>query len=225
MENNKFTSRTKEVRAIITEFMAEREEPVERKEIAEYVVEHVTEEVTDGVIAGAIKMMTASGELYPIQRGRYTRGTGKAKATAFEKIYTICRRFDSDLEKGCTFNMLELTEAERQVYMEFSACIMGLRNLVRESMVDLTGILERVHGQEATGTPEEKEAKLPEQEEAKGDADSEVPEQEAGSQEAPAAEQDEEACGEAENQSSSENAKAEGEPPVTGKRGRKSKEK
>ena len=221
MANNRFSSKTAEVRAIITEFMAEREEPVERKEIAEYVVEHVTEEVTDGVIAGAIKMMTASGELYPIQRGRYTRGTGKANATAFEKIYTICRRFDSDLEKGCTFNMLELTEAERQVYMEFSSSIMGLRNLVRESMVDLTGILERVHGQEATGTPEEKEAKLPEQEEAKGDADSEVPEQGAGSQEAPATEQD----GEAENQSDPENAKAEGEPPVTGKRGRKSKEK
>ena len=221
MANNRFSSKTAEVRAIITEFMAEREEPVERKEIIEYVVGHVTEEVTDGVIAGAIKMMTASGELYPIQRGRYTRGTGKANATAFEKIYTICRRFDSDLEKGCTFNMLELTEAERQVYMEFSACIMGLRNLVRESMVDLTGILERVHGLEATGTPEEKEAKLPEQEEAKGDADSEVPEQGAGSQEAPATEQD----GEAENQSDPENAKAEGEPPVTGKRGRKSKEK
>ena len=221
MANNRFSSKTAEVRAIITEFMAEREEPVERKEIIEYVVGHVTGEVTDGVIAGAIKMMTASGELYPIQRGRYIRGTGKAKATAFEKIYTICRRFDSDLEKGCTFNMLELTEAERQVYMEFSACIMGLRNLVRESMVDLTGILERVHGQEATGTPEEKEAKLPEQEEAKGDADSEVPEQGAGSQEAPATEQD----GEAENQSDPENAKAEGEPPVTGKRGRKSKEK
>ena len=221
MANNRFSSKTAEVRAIITEFMAEREEPVERKEIIEYVVGHVTGEVTDGVIAGAIKMMTASGELYPIQRGRYIRGTGKAKATAFEKIYTICRRFDSDLEKGCTFNMLELTEAERQVYMEFSACIMGLRNLVRESMVDLTGILERVHGQEATGTPEEKEAKLPEQEEAKGDADSEVPEQGAGSQEAPEAEQD----GEAENQSGSENTKAEEESPVTGKRGRKSKEK
>ena len=71
------------------------------------------------------------------------------------------------------------------------------------------------------GTPEEKEAKLPEQEEAKGDADSEVPEQGAGSQEAPATEQD----GEAENQSGSENTKAEEESPVTGKRGRKSKEK
>ena len=48
------------MKAIIASFMADKEEPVERREIAEYVLDHVTTDVTDGVIAGAIKIMASS---------------------------------------------------------------------------------------------------------------------------------------------------------------------
>ena len=148
MELSNYSSRTAEVKAIIASFMADKEEPVERREIAEYVLDHVTTDVTDGVIAGAIKIMASSGEIYPVSRGRYIRGTGKAKATAFEKIYNICKRFDCDLERGCTFNALELTDAERSVYGEFCDCALELRNYVREKAADMAAILEKVHGVE-----------------------------------------------------------------------------
>lgn len=150
MERSNFSSRTAEVKALITSFMAEQEKPVERKKIADYVLDHNVADVTDGVIAGAIKMMTASGELYPVQRGMYIRGTGKAKSTAYERIYNICKRFDCDLEKGCTFNILELTEAERTVYGEFSDCALELRNYVRERTEVMAAILEKVRGLEVS---------------------------------------------------------------------------
>lgn len=151
MEAIRFTSRTSEVKALISAFMAEQEAPVERKAIAEYVLEHVETEVTDGVIAGAIKMMTASGEIYPCQRGLYERGTKKAKANTFERIYNICKRFDAELEKGCTFNMLELTAEEKLVYSDFSESTLKLRNNVRESMLELTYLLEQIHAREELG--------------------------------------------------------------------------
>lgn len=227
MEHTNFSSRTAEVKAIIAKFMARQEEPVERKEIAAYVLEQITGEVTDGVIAGAIKMMTASGELYPVQRGRYTKGAGKAKATAFEKIYNICRRFDSDLEKGCTFNMLELTEEEQKVYTEFSACTLELRNHVRESMEGLELLLGKVHELE-TGAIEPVGADGEETKEQKEGADGTEPEASklgGGKTEAPTAEQTEGEQGRPEGESAPESAEAEAESHGTGRRGRRSKEK
>ena len=47
MELSNYSSRTAEVKAIIASFMADKEEPVERKEIAEYVLDHVTTDVSD----------------------------------------------------------------------------------------------------------------------------------------------------------------------------------
>lgn len=40
MERSNFSSRTAEVKALITSFMAEQEKPVERRKIADYVLEH-----------------------------------------------------------------------------------------------------------------------------------------------------------------------------------------
>ena len=221
MELSNYSSRTAEVKAIIASFMADKEEPVERKEIAEYVLDHVTTDMTDGVIAGAIKIMASSGEIYPVSRGRYIRGTGKAKATAFEKIYNICKRFDCDLERGCTFNALELTDAERSVYGEF-------RNYVREKAAEMAAILEKVHGVEtgeASNVNLEAEAEIPEQSEPQEEAPFQTFEQDIESSDIPLVEQSEPELEEGDNEAVSEENEADGETHNAGKRGRRSKNK
>ena len=228
MELTNYSSRTAEVKAIIASFMADKEEPVERREIAEYVLDHVTTDVTDGVIAGAIKIMASSGEIYPVSRGRYIRGTGKAKATAFEKIYNICKRFDCDLERGCTFNALELTDAERSVYVEFCDCTLELRNYVREKAAEMAAILEKVHGVEtgeASNVNLEAEAEIPEQSEPQEEAPFQTFEQDIESSDIPLVEQSEPELEEGDTEAVLEENEADGENHSAGKRGRRSKNK
>ena len=102
MSEKMFTSKTAEVKSLIAAFMGQVQEEAERKDIVEYVQTHIENGVTDGVIAGAIKMMTADGEIYPVRRGCYVKGVGKAKSTTFEKIYNVCRRFQLDLDPSRT---------------------------------------------------------------------------------------------------------------------------
>lgn len=140
MEN--YSSKTAEVKAIIRAFMADQDGAVERRQITECVTDQI--DVTDGVIAGAIKMMTLSGELMVPRRGIYERGTEKAKALAFEKIYNVCKRFEHDLNRVCTFNMLELTDAEKHVYPEFNGVLTRLRGDVQSNMLELHQLINVV---------------------------------------------------------------------------------
>ena len=148
MEKTMFTSRTAEVRNLVTEFMGQVQTEVERKDIVGYVQAHVENEVTDGVIAGAIKMMTADGEIVPVRRGVYVKGAGKAKATTFEKIYNVCRKFQIDLDRVCTFNMLELTEAEKSVYPQVLDLSERLRDGVRNTANALATLVELIQERE-----------------------------------------------------------------------------
>lgn len=148
MRENMFTSKTAEVRSLITEFMGQVQEEVERKDIIEYVQTHIENGVTDGVIAGAIKMMTADGEIYPVRRGCYVKGVGKAKSTTFEKIYNVCRRFQLDLDRACTFNMLELTDAEKSIYPQVQELSEQLRDEVRTSTYALEALVEMIQERE-----------------------------------------------------------------------------
>lgn len=148
MSEKMFTSKTAEVRSLITEFMGQVQEEVERKDIVEYVQTHIENGVTDGVIAGAIKMMTADGEIYPVRRGCYVKGVGKAKSTTFEKIYNVCRRFQLDLDRACTFNMLELTDAEKSIYPQVQELSEQLRDEVRTSTYALEALVEMLRERE-----------------------------------------------------------------------------
>lgn len=148
MSEKMFTSKTAEVRSLITEFMGQVQEEVERKDIVEYVQTHIENGVTDGVIAGAIKMMTADGEIYPVRRGCYVKGVGKAKSTTFEKIYNVCRRFQLDLDRACTFNMLELTDAEKSIYPQVQELSEQLRDEVRTSTYALEALVEMIQERE-----------------------------------------------------------------------------
>lgn len=148
MRERVFTSKTAEVKSLITEFMGQVQEEVERKDIVEYIQTHVENGVTDGVIAGAIKMMTADGEIYPVRRGCYVKGIGKAKSTTFEKIYNVCCRFQIDLDRACTFNMLELTDAEKSIYPQVQELSEQLRDGVRASTYALEALVEMLREQE-----------------------------------------------------------------------------
>lgn len=148
MRERAFTSKTAEVKSLITEFMGQVQEEVERKDIVEYIQTHVENGVTDGVIAGAIKMMTADGEIYPVRRGCYVKGIGKAKSTTFEKIYNVCCRFQLDLDRACTFNMLELTDAEKSIYPQVQELSEQLRDEVRTSTYALEALVEMLQERE-----------------------------------------------------------------------------
>ena len=149
MSEKMFTSKTAEVRSLIAAFMGQVQEEVERKDIVEYVQTHIDNGVTDGVIAGAIKMMTADGEIYPVRRGCYVKGVGKAKSTTFEKIYNVCRRFQLDLDRACTFNMLELTDAEKSIYPQVQELSEQLRDEVRTSAYALEALVEMLRERES----------------------------------------------------------------------------
>lgn len=155
MSEKMFTSKTAEVKSLITEFMGQVQEEVERKDIVEYVQTHIDNGVTDGVIAGAIKMMTADGEIYPVRRGCYVKGVGKAKSTTFEKIYNVCRRFQLDLDRACTFNMLELTDAEKSIYPQVQELSEQLRDEVRTSTYALEALVEILQERELEPNPTE----------------------------------------------------------------------
>ena len=137
MKESLFVSRTAEVKSLITEFMEQSDEAVERKDIVNYVQAHVSEEVTDGVIAGAIKMMTASGEIFPVSRGVYVRGAGKRQTTVFERIYSVCKRFQGDLNRACTVNVLELNSEERYTYLKIIGVLDRLTGQVNSCVDDM----------------------------------------------------------------------------------------
>lgn len=155
MSEKMFTSKTAEVKSLIAAFMGQVQEEVERKDIVEYVQTHIENGVTDGVIAGAIKMMTADGEIYPVRRGCYVKGVGKAKSTTFEKIYNVCRRFQLDLDRACTFNMLELTDAEKSIYPQVQELSEQLRDEVRTSTYALEALVEILRECELEPNPTE----------------------------------------------------------------------
>ena len=155
MSEKMFTSKTAEVKSLIAAFMGQVQEEVERKDIVEYVQTHIDNGVTDGVIAGAIKMMTADGEIYPVRRGCYVKGVGKAKSTTFEKIYNVCRRFQLDLDRACTFNMLELTDAEKSIYPQVQELSEQLRDEVRTSTYALEALVEMLRERELEPNPTE----------------------------------------------------------------------
>lgn len=148
MSEKMFTSKTAEVKSLIAAFMGQVQEEAERKDIVEYVQTHIENGVTDGVIAGAIKMMTADGEIYPVRRGCYVKGVGKAKSTTFEKIYNVCCRFQLDLDRACTFNMLELTDAEKSIYPQVQELSEQLRDEVRTSTYALEALVEMLRERE-----------------------------------------------------------------------------
>lgn len=88
----------------------------DRKELVAAIKEKADrkEEMTDGVIAGAIKMLTASGEIVVIARGRYKKGIAGKDQNMQERVTALFHKFKSDLDKMCMVNALSLKENDLQ---------------------------------------------------------------------------------------------------------------
>ncbi|MBT9792283.1 hypothetical protein GPL02_04910 [Clostridium sp. MCC334] len=159
MEGTVFSSKTAEAKSLITELMGKKAE-VDRKELSEYIREHSSEEFTDGVIAGAIKIMVASGEIVVVRRGVYQKGIDKLASTRFERIFNMCQRFKTELTKVCTFSMMELTDSEKEAYPKMAEIIDGLRKNVDMSVMEVDSLINELDSgskKPDTVIPEEKE--------------------------------------------------------------------
>lgn len=141
----KFNSVTGEVKYLVMEYMEkEGGKEAERKSIVEYVNTHMDEKPSDGVVAGAIKILVASGELVVVNRGCYAKGIKKPAAGSFEKIYNVCSKFLADFEKACTLNILSLTEGEKTVYPEISEVLERGQSEISCFMEELKAVIEKI---------------------------------------------------------------------------------
>ncbi len=88
----------------------------DRKELVTEIKEKAErkEEMTDGVIAGAIKMLTASGEMEVVTRGKYKKGIAGKDQNMQERVTALFHKFKTDLDKMCMVNALQLKENDLQ---------------------------------------------------------------------------------------------------------------
>lgn len=88
----------------------------DRKELVGVIKERAErrEEMSDGVIAGAIKMLTASGEIVVVARGRYKKGVAGKDQNMQEMVMALFHKFKADLDKMCMVNALSLKENDLQ---------------------------------------------------------------------------------------------------------------
>ena len=110
----KFNSISEEGKALVMEFMATVKGEVERKEIVAYVKEHISdkEKLSDGTMAGVIKMLTTSGELVVVSRGRYKKGIKLESLSVREKVLTLFHNFQRDLNKAATISVINVTKED-----------------------------------------------------------------------------------------------------------------
>ena len=110
----KFNSMTEEVKVLMNEFMAGVSGECDRKEIVAYVKEQISdkEKLTDGIIAGALKILTATGEVVVVRRARYKRGVKLDSLCLRDKVIALFEGFQRDLQKTCTMNLLGVSNED-----------------------------------------------------------------------------------------------------------------
>ena len=124
----------------------------DRKELVAAIKETAErkEEMSDGVIAGAIKMLTASGEIVVVARGRYKKGIAGKDQNMQERVMLLFRKFKVDLDKMCMVNALNLKESD----LQFIRKLNEISNSLEASIWELEDF-EKVSG--ADGIPDTKE--------------------------------------------------------------------
>ena len=89
-------------------------------------------QMTDGVVAGVIKMLSASGELVPVARGRYRLGHPQDAQDFKVRVTGLYDRFRFDLDKACRVNVLNLTECDIAFIKKVTEITAGLETAVME---------------------------------------------------------------------------------------------
>lgn len=141
-----FSSKTAEVRFYIMQYVGQEEREYERKELVDYVYKMMghDESLTAGVVAGAVKMLTCSGELVSVKRGVFKKGMRKQQSTSIERIHSVCARFVGEFEKACTVNVFSLSEEERILYPDIVETLELGRANIYELMEQLEDLLRRI---------------------------------------------------------------------------------
>lgn len=141
---------------VIRSYMEDKNE-YDRKELVAAIKERADrkEEMTDGVIAGAIKMLTASGEIVVVSRGRYKKGLAGKDQNIQERVMALFHRFKSDLDKMCMVNALNLKESD----LQFIGKLNEITNNLEASIWELEDFGK---GKEVSGAEQAPEAKVEE---------------------------------------------------------------
>lgn len=139
-------SKSAYVKAIILGYMQDKER-ANRRDIVEVIKNsEMGKDISDGVIAGGFKMLTLSGDIVPVDRGVYVKGGSldTSDGAVLARISRLCNKFYADLNKACTYNVLSLSSAEKEVYGEFNDCVDDLMACVKDRVSKLNELVSSV---------------------------------------------------------------------------------
>lgn len=112
----KFNSISEEGKALVMEYMATVEGEVERKDIIKYIQNNISnkETLTVGIEAGIIKMLSASGEIVAVSRGKYRRGVKIEGLSLRVRVLNLFDNFQKELDRACTVNLLKAADDDKE---------------------------------------------------------------------------------------------------------------
>lgn len=146
MSEHVSNSKSAYVKAIILGYMQDKER-ANRRDIVEVIKNsEMGKDISDGVIAGGFKMLTLSGDIVPVDRGVYVKGSSldTSDGAVLARISRLCNKFYADLNRACTYNVLSLSRAEKEVYGEFNDCVDDLMACVKERVSKLNELVSSV---------------------------------------------------------------------------------
>lgn len=146
MSEHVSNSKSAYVKAIILGYMQDKER-ANRRDIVEVIKNsEMGKDISDGVIAGGFKMLTLSGDIVPVDRGVYVKGSSldTSDGAVLARISRLCNKFYADLNRACTYNVLSLSRAEKEVYGEFNDCVDDLMACVKDRVSKLNELVRSV---------------------------------------------------------------------------------
>ena len=146
MSEHVSNSKSAYVKAIILGYMQDKER-ANRRDIVEVIKNsEMGKDISDGVIAGGFKMLTLSGDIVPVDRGVYVKGSSldTSDGAVLARISRLCNKFYADLNKACTYNVLSLSSAEKEVYGEFNDCVDDLMACLKDRVSKLNELVSSV---------------------------------------------------------------------------------
>jgi hypothetical protein len=131
---NNNISMSAKVSEIIRDIISDGKEH-ERKEIVDRIIKETDEKekLTSGIIAGAIKVFIERGELLSVRRGVYQADVSTNKTGTKLKVHRLMTKFQRDLEKICTVNVLQLSEEDIEFIKEIQEINSGLKNEISDT--------------------------------------------------------------------------------------------
>ena len=168
----KFNSISEEGKALVMEYMATVNGEVERKDIIKYIQNNISnkETLTLGIEAGIIKMLSASGELVAVSRGKYRKGIKMESLSLKVRVLNLFENFQKELDRACTVNLLKAADDDKEFIRKVGEISNHLEGAIWSlEEVEETEVTEQAEEKKEVEEPEKKEA-----DDKKGNADKKV---------------------------------------------------